>query len=78
MFHTSMFQVMLSEIHSLQSNQEETDTRIVICIKYAEDQGFKSVVVRTLDTDVFFILLFHAHDLEITIYVDIGTEKSGD
>ena len=41
MFHTSMFQVMLSEIHSLQSNQEETDTRIVIYIKYAEDQGFK-------------------------------------
>ena len=50
MFHTSMFQVMLSEIHSLQSNQEETDTRIVIYIKYAEDQGFKSVVVRTPDT----------------------------
>ena len=75
MFHTSMFQLMLSEIHSLQSNQEETDTRIVICIKYAEDQGFKSVVVRTLDTDVFFILLFHAHDLEITIYKHIGTGK---
>ena len=70
-----MFQVMLSEIHSLQSNQEETDTSIVIYIKYAEDQGFKSVVVRTPDTDVFFILLFHAHGLEITIYVDIGTGK---
>ena len=69
MFHTSMFQVMLSEIYSLQSNQEETDTRIVIYIKYAEDQDFKS------DTDIFFILLFHAHDLEITVYVDIGTGK---
>ena len=78
MFHTSMLQVMLSEIHSLQSNQEETDTRIVIYIKHAEDQGFKSAVVREPDTDVFFVLLFHAHDLEITIYVDIGTEKSGD
>ena len=72
---SGMFQVMLSEIHSLQSNQEETDTRIVIYIKNAEDQGFKSVVVRTPDTDVFFILLFHAHDLEITIYVDIETGK---
>ena len=69
MFHTSMFQVMLSEIYSLQSNQEETDTRIVIYIKYAEDQDFKS------DTDIFFILLFHAHDLEITVYMDIGTGK---
>ena len=73
MFHISMFQVMRSEIDSLQSNQEETDTRIVIYIKYVEDQGFKSVVVRTPDTDIFFILLFHAHDPEITIYVDIGT-----
>ena len=75
MFHTSMFQVMLFEIDSLQSNQEETDTRIVIYIKYAEDQGFKSVVVCMSDTDVFFILLFHAHDLGITIFVDIGTGK---
>ena len=36
---------------------------------------FKSIVVRTPDTDVFFVLLFHAHDLEITIYVNIGTVK---
>ena len=70
-----MFQVMLSEIHSLQSNQEETDTGIVVYIKHAEDQGFKSAVVRTPDTDVFFILLFQVHDLEITIYVDIRTGK---
>ena len=42
MFHTSMFQVMISEMHSVQSNQEE---------------------------------VFHAHVLEKTIYVDIGTEK---
>ena len=75
MFHTSMFQVMISEMHSVQSNQEEIDARIVIYIKYAEDQGFKSVVVHTPDADVFFILLFHAHVLEKTIYVDIGTGK---
>ena len=68
-------QVNRTEIHSLQSNQEETDTRIVLYLKYAKDQGFKSVVVRTPDTDIFFILLLHAHDLEITIYVDIGTGK---
>ena len=66
---------MLSEIHSLQSNQEETDIHIVIYIRYAEDQGFKSVVVSTPGRDVFFILLFHAHDLKITIHVDIGIGK---
>ena len=41
---------MRSEIDSLQFNEEETDTRFVIYIKYAEDQGFESVVVHTPDT----------------------------
>ena len=73
-----MFQVLPSEINPLQSNQEEAHTRIVIYITYVEDQGFKSAVVCTPGTDVFFILLFHGHDLEITINVNIGTEKSRD
>ena len=64
-----------SEITSLFSNQEETDTRVVLYVKYAEDLGFKSVVVRTPDTDIFFILLHHANDRKIIIYVDIGTGK---
>ena len=63
MFHTFMFQVMQSETDSLQSNQEKTDTRIVIYIKYAEDHVFKSAVVPTLDTQTqmfsssFFFML---------------------
>ena len=47
-------------------------------MKYAEDLGFKSVVVRTPDTDIFFILLHHANDREITIYVDIVMGKKED
>ena len=47
----------------------------MIYTKYAEDQGFKSAVVRTPDKDVFFILLFHAYHLEITIYMDVGRGK---
>ena len=74
-FYTSIFQVIRSEIVSLQFNQEETDNRIVIYIQYVEDKGFKSLVVQTPDPDVFFSLLFHVHDLEITIFVDIGTQK---
>ena len=47
-FNTSIFQVIWSEIGSLQFNQEETDNRIVIYIEYVADQGFKSSVVQTL------------------------------
>ena len=47
-----MFQVMPSEIDYLQSNQEETDPRIMIYIKYAENQGVKSVGIHTPDTEI--------------------------
>lgn len=71
----SSFQVTVTEIHSLRSDQEETDTRIVIYLHYAEKLGFKSAVVRTPDSDIFFILLIHAHELELTVYLDTGTGK---
>ena len=44
-------------------------------MRYAESEGYKSVVVRTPDTDIFFILLFHVHDVHIDVYVDIGVGK---
>ena len=59
----------------MRSDQEETDTRVVLYINYAQSKGFKSVVVRTPDTDIFFILLHHAHDLQIAIFIDTGTGK---
>ena len=57
------------------SNQEETDTRVVLYVKYAETEGYKSVIIRTPDTDIFFILLYHAHNVQVNIYVDIGVGK---
>ena len=39
----------------LVSNQEETDTRTVQYLKYASKPGYKLAVVRTPDTDMFFI-----------------------
>ena len=69
------FQVQKTEVCDLRSNQEETDTRIVLYIQFAAQKGFQSVVVRTPDTDIFFILLHHSHNVSTTIYVDIGTGK---
>ena len=69
------FQVTANEIHELTSNQEETDTRVVLYLKFAGQMGYKSVVVRTPDTDILVILLHHAHALQITIYLDTGMGK---
>ena len=64
--------VQVTEIPSLRSNQEESDTRFVLYIKYAQDQGFQSAVVKSPDSDVYFILLHYAKDFSICIYLDTG------
>ena len=51
------FQVMVQEILELVSNQEETDARVVLYPSYVVKHGYKSAVVRTPDSDIFFILL---------------------
>ena len=57
----------MSEIHTLRSNQEETDTRIILYLQHAEKEGYQSAVVRSPDSDIFFILLYYAHQLQITL-----------
>ena len=64
------------EIPSIRSNQEETDKRVILYIQYAESLGFPSAVVCTPDSDIFCILLFHAHRFNIIICLDIGTGKN--
>lgn len=74
-FLSLVFQVKAREIQELLSNQEETDTRVVLYLKYAVKLGYKSAVVRTPDTDILVILLHHAQSIALTIYLDIGTGK---
>ena len=66
---------MAQEIGELGSNQEETDTRFILYLKYVAKLGYKSAVVRNLVTDIFMILLYHSHSIALTIYIDIGTGK---
>ena len=60
------------EIPELYSTQEETDTRVILYLKYAVKRGFKSAVVRSPDTDILVILLHYAHAINIKIYLDSG------
>ena len=68
-----MLQVQASEIRALRSNQEETDTRVVLYLHQAVEWGYKSSVVRTPDTDILLILLYHASRINLTIFLDHGT-----
>lgn len=61
----------MREIEELKSNQEETDTRVVLYLNYAVKLGYKTWI----QIDIFFILLHYAHSIPITIYLDTGYGK---
>ena len=64
--------VRTERLFSLDSNHEETDTRVVLYARYAAENGYKSVQVRSPDSDIYFILLHHSHTIGIDIYFDTG------
>lgn len=77
-YHTllnNLFQVTTCEIPQRESTQEETDTRVVLYLLYASQLGHKVAVMRTPDTDIFFIPLHHTQSVPLTTYVDIRTRK---
>uniref|UniRef100_UPI00358FA4EE uncharacterized protein isoform X1 n=1 Tax=Myxine glutinosa TaxID=7769 RepID=UPI00358FA4EE len=67
--------VEVRELPTIYSNQEETDTRVVLYLHHAAALGYKNAVVRTPDTDIFMILLHHAHAIKLTVYLDTGSGK---
>ena len=54
----------LKEIISLCSNQEESDTCFILYENNAQMIGFKNVVIRSSDTDLFLFLLYYACDID--------------
>jgi len=65
--------VSAHEIRTLESDQEETDTRVILYCNYAVEQKFDYVRVRSPDSDIFFILMYYAPNLNITILFDTGS-----
>ena len=63
---------MMTEIPKVESDQEEIDTRVVLYCSYAVDEQFNYVRVRCADRDVFFILLYYASKISITLLFDTG------
>ena len=63
----------VQDLASLYSNQEETDSMVVLYCKYAHEQGYENVRVHSRDRDVFFILLHPAKALPCTLYFHTGS-----
>jgi hypothetical protein len=60
------------EIAELRSNQEETDSRVVLYCHFAASQGYDFIKVRSPDSDIFWILLSHASQINCEILFDTG------
>ena len=57
----------------LDSSQEETDSRVALYCKYGSELGYKSIRVRSPDSDIFFLLLYYAKAFtETTILFETG------
>jgi len=70
-----VFQVEVNDVPTIHSNQEKTVTRVVLYLHHAATLGYKDAVVRTPGTDIFVILLYHAHKIKLTVYLDTGSRK---
>ena len=72
-----ILQVMMVPAYVAQKlNQlkEETDSPVVLYCFYGRQQGYINIRIRSPDTDIFFILLHYALELQgVTILFDTGT-----
>ena len=66
---------MMTEIPKLKSDQERIDTRAVPYCSYAVDEEYNYVRVRSADSDIFFILLYYASQINISFLFDTGSRR---
>ena len=60
-------------VEHLVSNHEEADTRIILHARDASSLGYKRIVVRSSDTDVLVLLLYH--DIDCEVWQNCGIAK---
>ena len=61
-------------------DHEEADTRVVVHVLHAAERGYDRIVIRTSDTDIIVIMLFHLLNFQtrypnIKLFVSFGVEK---
>ena len=68
-------EVLPVQLEYLHTSQEETDTKVILYCNYAVKKKLKNVIIKTVDSDIFFILLYHAAKFKsITIYLDTAIQ----
>ena len=68
--------IQLDEVQALSSNQEEADTKFILCCRHAEESGNKYLYIFTVDSDTTINCLHFAEKLKLNNYVQVGTKAS--
>ena len=65
--------ISCDRVQELSSIQEEADTKIFLCAKFAASLGFESVSIITVDSDVAILSMYYQHRLDLNIFLQLGT-----
>ena len=63
----------MNAVGELESKQEEADTKVFLCSKFANEIGFGSVRIITVDSDVAILALYYQKQLSVQIFLEYGT-----
>ena len=64
--------VITETMQELENDHEEADTLVLLHGKHASS-SFPSVIIKTPDTDIFFLCLAHQHQFSADLHVSAGT-----
>ena len=65
--------LMSQPVHQLSSNHEETDTKVFLAAKFAQEIKCRDAVIFAVDSDVAISACYFAQMLEINLLVQIGS-----
>ena len=64
-----------TSLEDLNTTQEEADTKVFLCCAHACENGFDSVLISTVDSDIALYALYFKEKVGIPLYVQIGSKN---
>ena len=63
----------VSEVPDLMSAQQEADTKVFLCARYASSLGFNRVRIATVDSDVGVLSLYYKELIQANLILEFGS-----
>ena len=66
----------MTDVPELTTSQEEADTKVFVYCAHARDDGFSSVCIFTVDSDIPLYALYFKEHIGMDMYVEIGVKNT--